>query len=387
MKKSKRIYWAAGAIVIIFIIAAYITSGAAEVETVTAGKGTIQRTVVENGIVDAKAAHDLYTDAGGKVISLPVEVGQMVQKGQVIAALDNTEIALQISSTQSQLSQVKAAVLSQQASLSGIGTELAAAEKHFVRIEQLFKAGGASQVDYDNASFTVEKLQKSFDELSTSLNYARQQEKSLEDALRIAQDSNNKLTIRSPIEGKLMYLNCEEGQVLMPGAQVAGVAVSGELEVRADILSDDIAEVAEGQNVLVTAPVLGDTVLTGQVIKVYPQAEEKMSALGVIQRRVPVIISLEEGGILKPGFEVRVEINTVKKDNVLILPRGSIKVSQNNQKEILVVRNNKTETRIVETGVYDSNNIEIISGVKEGEQVVKDAGSSISAGTRVKIIQ
>ena len=387
MKKSKKIYWAAGAIVIIFIIAAYIVSGAAEVETITAEKGSIQRTVVENGIVDAKAARDLYTDAGGNVISLPVEVGQMLQKGQVIAVLYNPEIALQISSTQTQLSQVKAAVSSQQASLSGIGTELTAAKQHFVRIEQLYKAGGVSQADFDSASFAVEKLQKSFDELSISLSYARQQEKSLADALRIAQDSNNKLTIKSPIQGELMYLNCEEGQVLMPGASVAGVAVSGELEVKVDILSDDIAEVAEGQNVLVTAPVLGDTVLTGQVIKVYPQAEEKMSALGVIQRRVPVIISLEEVGILKPGFEVRVEINTVKKNNVVILPRGAIKTNQKNEKEVMVVRNNITESRIVETGIYDSNNIEIVSGVQEGEQVVKDAGSAIAVGIKVKIIQ
>ncbi len=283
------------------------------------------------------------------------------------------------------MSQIKSALANQQAAIAGIRTELTAAEKQFVRIEGLYRAGGASQADYDNASLAVERLQKSLEEASNSLNYSQQQEESLSETLKIALSNQKQLTVRSPIEGKLMYLACEKGQVITPGTPVAGVAVMGELEIKADVLSDDIAEITEGQDVLITAPVLGNTILQGQVIRVYPQAEEKMSALGVIQRRVPVIISLAEAGILKPGFEVRVEINTVKKENVLILPRETVRKNQKDKEEVVLVVNGKTVSQVVKTGLYDSNNTEILSGLQEGDQVVKNAGSDFVPGTKVRI--
>jgi len=182
-----------------------------------------------------------------------------------------------------------------------------------------------------------------------------------------------------------MYLNCDEGQVIMPGAALAGIAASEELEVRVDVLSDDIAEVAEGQSASITSTALEDKVLTGQVTKVYPQAEEKTSALGVIQRRVPVIIRLEDVQNLKPGYEVRVAINTVKKENVVILPRDAIRTNADNQQEVMAVENNKIIIRTVETGIYDSDNIEIIKGLDKGVIVVKDADTQLAEGTKVKI--
>ncbi len=385
MKNRKKLYWGLGAAVVILIIAALVINGATEVETFIAEKGKIQRTVVENGIVNSESGHDLYTAAGGTVTALPLEVGQSVQKGVAIVVLDNPDISLQVSSTKTQLAQLASALASQQGALSGVNMELDAAQKNLERIEKLYDFGAASQADYDTARLAVEKLQNTSQELNSSLAAARQQEKSLTDALRLAEKNLDNLSITSPIDGKLMYLQCDVGQVIMPGTLVAGVALSGELEVKVDVLSDDIAEVAEGQSVSITAPVMGDTVLTGEVVQVYPQAEEKMSALGVIQRRVPVKISLGEVQNLKPGYEVRVVINTVNRENVLILPREAIRTNAENQQEVMVAVNNKIEIRTVETGIYDSNNIEIINGIEPGELIVKDAGAALEAGTKVKI--
>ena len=387
MKKYKKLYWVLGGVILILVVAAYLSGSVQEVQTITAEKGTIQRTVVENGIVNARTARDLYTETGGKVISLPVEAGKELQQDEIIAVLDNPEIPLSISSAQTQLAQVQAAIAAQQASLAGINTELTAAEKQLARIEELYKAGGASLAEYDNALLTAEKLQKSLEDLNNSMSYYRLQEESLAEALRIARDNQDKLTIKCPFPGKLMYLACEEGQIIAAGTAVAGVAVAGELEVMADVLSDDIAEIAEGQTVLITAPVLGNTILSGQVVRIYPQAEEKLSALGVIQRRVPVLINLPEAAHLKPGFEVRTEIQTVRKENVLLLPRGAVRTNQDDQQEVMAVVNGRIAVKTVDTGWYDNENIEILNGVEAGELIIKEAGSKISAGTRVKTVQ
>ena len=387
MKKNKRLYWVLGGVILILVVAAYLSGNVQEVQTITAEKGTIQRVVVENGIVNARTARDLYTETGGKIISLPVEAGESLQQDEIIAVLDNPAIPLSISNAQTQLAQVKAAIAAQQASLAGINTEFTAANRQLARIEELYKAGGASLAEYDNAILAAEKLQKSLEDLNNSMSYYRLQEESLAEALKIARDNQDKLTIKCPFAGKLMYLACEEGQIIAAGTAVAGVAVAGELEVMADVLSDDIAEIAEGQTVLITAPVLGNTILSGQVVRIYPQAEEKLSALGVIQRRVPVLINLPEAAHLKPGFEVRAEIQTVRKENVLFLPRGAVRTNQDDQQEVMAVVNGRTVVKAVDTGLYDNENIEILNGIEEGDLIIKEAGTQISAGTRVKTAQ
>ena len=170
MNRKKKIYGVIGVAVLVLVTVAYMLNRAVNVETIPVERGTIQRSVIENGTVNAKAAHDLYTVTGGKVIYLPVEVGAILQQDEVIAILDNSEIELSISSAQTQLSQIKSALANQQAAIAGIRTELTAAEKQFVRIEGLYRAGGASQDDYANARLAVARLKKSLEEASNSLN-------------------------------------------------------------------------------------------------------------------------------------------------------------------------------------------------------------------------
>ena len=81
-----------------------------------------------------------------------------------------------------------------------------------------------------------------------------------------------------------------------------------EREIKADLLGDDLGDVAIGQKVRVIAPVLGNQVLYGEIAEIYPHAEEKLSTLGVLQRRVPVIIKLDNAANLKPGYEIRVSV-------------------------------------------------------------------------------
>lgn len=385
MKNRKKLYWGTGAAFIVLLVMALAFNNAPEVETITAAQGQIQRTIVENGTVNAKSAHDLYTAFGGTAVSVPVTRGQMVEKDQIIMVLDNPEISMQVNSVQTQLAQVKTGVASQLGALAGVRIELEAAQKQLDKTEKLYNFGAASETDYDNARLAVEKLQNSLQELEGGIENAREQEISLADALNTAKSSLAQLIIKSPMAGKIMYLNCEAGQVIMPGTIIGGVAVEGELEVRADVLSDDIAEITAGQTVSITAPVLGDKVLSGRVIQVYPQAEEKMSALGVIQRRVPVIISLEEAGSLKPGYEVRTAVNTIKKENIIILPRETVRTNNDGLQEVLALEDNRILIKRVETGIYDSDNIEIIAGIAAGDIVIKDAGSALKEGSKVKV--
>ena len=170
----------------------------------------------------------------------------------------------------------------------------------------------------------------------------------------------------------------------MESNQFARMAMESDMEIKADLLSDDMGEVQEGQKVQVSAPVLGDKVLTGKIIKIYPRAEEKQSALGVIQRRVPVLISLDSTGNLKPGYETRVSIVTQSRENVILVPREAIRSAGDKQKQVMLVVSGRVVWREVKTGLFDSNNIEIMEGLQAGEQIIRDASLSLKDKSRVR---
>jgi len=194
------------------------------------------------------------------------------------------------------------------------------------------------------------------------------------------------LDVKSSVNGTVLSLPVKREQVLSPGALLASIGVPDHLEVKADILSDDLAEVKVGQKATITAPVLDQKVLKGKVKQIYPRAEEKQSALGIIQRRVPVIIALNDQANLKPGFEVKVAIETLNRQDVLILPREAICTTKDDQKEVLAVVNGRVQRRTVRTGISDHENIEITSGLTAGEMVVRDGSLDLKEKEKVKAV-
>jgi HlyD family secretion protein len=181
-----------------------------------------------------------------------------------------------------------------------------------------------------------------------------------------------------------MSLPVKKGQVLTPGTLVVSVAAPDQLEVKADILSDDLGEVRLGQRVVITAPILGQSSISGEVRKIYPQAEEETSALGVVQRRVPVIVRLDSGSVLKPGYEVQASIETASRDNVLVVPRESVRTVGEGQKEVMAVVGGRVRHLPVEIGITGSDTVEITGGLQAGDRLITDGSQDLAEGARVK---
>ena len=171
---------------------------------------------------------------------------------------------------------------------------------------------------------------------------------------------------------------------MTPGLLLFTLAAGQDLEIKADILSDDLAQVQVGQKVSIKAPVLEDKILAGKVVKIYPRAEEKMSALGVIQRRVPVIINLNDNANLKPGYEVRVIIETKHLDNVLTLPIESVRPQGEGKGQVMIIKDQRIVFKEVVTGLSDGDKVEIKQGLSEGDLIVQDGSLELKANTKVK---
>ena len=385
-KQKKRILFLLVGIVVILalIAAATVLTGGTETETVQAQTGDIIRSVEDTGYVQPSTNYDLHAVQNAKVVQVPVATGQRVKAGQTLVVLENLDLKIQIEDTRSQLSQTAASIPAARAAVQRMELELQKAGENLERLRSLHEAGAIPTVEYEAAELKVKTMEQSLQEQTSMLESVQAQEAGMNRSLQNLNRKEQQLTLQSPVDGIVLSLPAKQEQVVNPGALLASVAVPDKLEIKADILSDDLGEVNLGQRVTITAPVLGANVLYGEVREIYPLAVEKQSALGVIQRRVPVIITLADPANLKPGYEVRVAIETSASQDVLVIPRESVRTLKDGGKEVMVVIDNRVEHRPVQTGIGDRENIEITKGLAAGELIIRDGNLDLKENARIK---
>lgn len=383
--KSKKA-WIIGGIILaaVIAIAAIMGSSGEEVEVVKASRGTFTLTVEETGYVEAANDREVQATAAAQVRDLLVETGDKVMPGQVLIKLSSPELTAETESTRSQLARIEAELQAAELSVQSLRLELKQAENGLARKKALLESGALARADYEEAQLQVDKLRKSVSQQETSISGLNKQVASLGVVLNSLEEKAGELQVISTISGIILDLPVKVGQVVSPGTLLAQVGSDSQLEVKTELLSDDLRRVKNGQTTHITAPVLGDQALTGQVSKIYPRAYEKTSALGVIQRRVPVIITLNQSANLQPGYEVRVAIETLRKEGVILLPRESIRLTEDGHYRVMVVNEGRVEERPIEIGEKNQQWVEVIKGIKVGETVVRDGSLELKEGSRVK---
>lgn len=386
--KSKRTWVIIGGLALIAVIAAAIimVNSGEEVEMVKADRGTITLTVEETGYVQPADDREVQSTATAQIQDVLVEVGDTVAMGQVLMRLSSTELTAETASVRSQLARTEAELQDAQLSIGALRVELKQAENDLARKKTLLQQGALARVEYEEAELQVDKLKRNIARQEAGVSGLNRQAASHSEMLSSLEEKVGELQVISPISGTLLDLPVEVGQVVAPGTPLAQVGSDIQLEVKTELLSDDIRLVKNGQNVHISAPVLGEQTLTGQVSKIYPRAYEKTSALGVIQRRVPVLITLHQAATLQPGYEVRVAIETLRNERVIRLPREAVQLIKDGHYRVLVVKEGRIEERSIQIGTKNQKWAEVKKGIKAGETVVRDGSLELKEGSRVKPI-
>lgn len=386
MKQKKKIMVRTG-IIGVLLIGTFMLVGMLSrpsVEAVRIEEGNIVSNVEETGEVKASNSSDIYASQSGRIAEVQAEIGQTVTRGQVLIRMESPDLQIEKESVSAQIAQANAAVNRALEAIVATELELEQAQAHLKRISALHEAGAVSTAEYDKAREQVHSSQKLLAQQNASLESYKAQAGSLVNMMNPIVKKKQELLQVSPVTGVVLTLKVKPQQVITQGTLLASVGSPNKLEVKADIIEDDLRDIKVGQKVVITSPVLDRKYILGKVQQIYPQAEEKASALGVVQRRVPVIINLESVANLKPGYEVRVAIETMRHNKVLMIPSETIRTLGNGDKQVTVVENGRTWFRKIETGISDKYNVEVIKGLKAGDVVIRDASQSFSEGQRVK---
>jgi len=385
-KEMKKKGWiGAGIAIAVALLIIQTLTGVQQVEVLKAETGDITTWVEDTAYVQSRDEVTIQASQSGKIVRIAVETGEQVSAGQELLVMDNPDLQYQLNATAVQTEQLQGQLSASVITVEQARLDLAEDQKNLGRARQLFESGAISQADYDASvqrNITLQKAVESQQQIQQSLRRQLEKQNTLYQELK---GTSQQLVVKSTAAGMVLDLPIKEQQTVMAGASLVQIGNINDLELKTELLSDDVGAVKVGQKATISAPLLGDKVLEGKVTKIYPRAYEKVSALGVIQRRVPVLISLSPSQLLEPGYEVQVRIETSLQQNVVTLPRTAIRVNEQGQNEVLAIIDGKIKHSKVEIGIRNPEKAEVVSGLKAGQRVVRDASMDVKENTRVKI--
>ncbi len=331
------------------------------------GRRNIEKVVNATGEVHAVDLVTVGAQTTGQIEKLYVKVGQIVKKGDMIAEIDST-------TQQNDVDINKTRLKSYEAQLKAAKTSLKIAERQYQRMQKLQQQNAASIEDLENAEDAYETALSKVTEVEASL-------RETEISLSTAETNLGYTKITAPLDGTIVSVPVKEGQTVnaaMDTPTIVQIADLSRMEIFMEISEGDVSHVAAGDKV--TYYTLADmndirettlksidpglTLLTdGQ----YTDTEVVDSSEAIYyygRLEVP-----NEDGKLRIGMTTQNVIYVDSAENVLTVPAIAVK-EDGGEKYVEIRTPMGAEKRKVETGVSDDLNVEIKSGIKEGEEVV-----------------
>jgi HlyD family secretion protein len=352
-------------------------SAAQTVSTLAVSRGDLKAEVSANGRVRATKSVKLAFPLSGLVAKVNVQEGDAVKAGDVLAELDPTD-------AQRRLQEARANLAARQEDLTEAKQPPAANDLEIAQqgLKKAALALAAAQARYkDNATdenrITQELAQSDYDIAQANFNRITQGptqftldrlQRAIDAAnfdLQTAQDALNDTKLTAPFDGIVTEVDATQGQLLGGYNPAVLLADTSKLELTADIDEIDVAAVNEGQNVEIRFDAFPGETAQGTVERLFPAASTDRGATiyEAISSLLPTDLKL------RPGMGATVNIATIEKKGVLRVPNRAIK-SAGTQKIVVVRDGNSTRNTVVQTGLSDGNETEILSGLAEGTIIV-----------------
>lgn len=364
MKQIGKKGWITIAVVAVIIIVGIVKCSGGKKEekisfdTAKVMKTNIQTSITATGTIEPVTSVTVGTQVSGIVSHLYVDYNSVVKKGQVIAELDRTNLISELNTAKANLSSAQ----------SSLNYQLS----NYNRYKELHEKGLVSADEFESAR--LQYLQ------------AKEQVNTSKESVQKAQTNLGYATITSPIDGVILSKSVEEGQTVAASFNTPELFVIAQdltnMRVIADIDEADIGGVKEGQRVSFTVDAFPDDHFEGQVTQVRQQATTESNVV-----TYEVVISAPNKDLkLKPGLTANVTIYTLEKNDVLAAPAKALRFQPNDaflQKgetiddcegdhKVWTKEGTVFKAHKVEIGTTNGIMTEIVSGIKEGTEVLTD---------------
>ena len=374
-----------------------------DVQVMTAKKGKIVELVTASGEIQPEVEVRVSPEVPGEIIELTIMEGDYVDEGKLLVKIRPDNFINALERAKANYNQVRANLLSSRSNLSRSEAQYLRSQLEFNRQKSLFDQNVISDSEYEIAETNFKVSTQDLESSKQSVKASEYNVKGAKATVDESEENLRKTSIIAPMTGTVSLLSVELGERVVGTSQMAGtellrIADLSIMEVRVDVNENDIVRVKIGDttNIDVDAYNTYDQVFKGIVTEIASTANPKPSPDAVTEFKVKIRVinesyrnlTIEEGikNPFKPGMTASVEIITQVKDEILLIPISSVttkneKDSLGNEsvKQIVFVNDNgKAKMVEVTTGISDFENIEVLSGLNENDQVISGPYIAIS---------
>ncbi len=447
MRTWKRIAIGVGAVVLVSAIVGF-TVYQSHKNVVTVQTGKAQRldliaVVSASGEIKPKTYVNIGANAFGKITKLYVKEGDQVKRGQMLVQLENVQSAADMDAMQASLDAAKTDAVAAEAGLNTSAADLNRAKSDaersdldWTRAQGLYKDALISKSDYDMQKANHQTAVAGLAQAQARVAQAKAQKESAEG--RIEQASANlthaadvlkKTTYQAPFDGVITNLPVREGETVVigiqnaPGSTLMTLADLSVITAEVKVDETDIVNVQMGQAAQVTIDAIPKKSFKAIVTQIGDNAIVRSTGVSTSQqistsqeaKDFKVVVTLQDPPEdLRPGLSATAKITTATRGNALTIPiqaltvrrqadlvpkdeKGSVQAAApskdlSKEKEeiqgVFVLRNHKAEFVAVDTGVAGTTDIEVIKGLKEGDEIVTGSYKvlrTLRPGSSVKV--
>lgn len=368
------------------------------VDTATIRNSALKVTVDEEGETRIREVYVVSAPIGGKVLRAPREVGDEVLMDKTLVAViqpGDPEFldVRKRRELRAAVSAGDAAVSLTEAQIQRAESELEFAQSDLRRARQLAERGTVSKRTLEKAAMEVEVLQAQLAQARANLQLRLRELESAkarligpEDLVTAEAERSCCVEVRAPVDGKVLRIDKESEQIVGAGEPLLRIGNPKDLEIVVDLLSTDAVKVSEGATATIEGWG-GKGVLNAVVRRVDPAGFTKVSALGIEEQRVNTILDLtdEKGKWTDLGhdFRVFVRITVWSSSDTLTVPLSAL-FRQGNEWAVFSVAEGRARLVRVEIGQRNTENAQLLSGLKAGDVVVLHPSDRVADGVRIE---
>ena len=380
------------AVVIGSLIAVALWPSAVVVDLATVSRGPLVVTIDEEGRTRVRDRFVVTAPVTGRVLRIELEPGDRVARGNVIAYVRPESPPLLDARTRAE---ANAAVESAQASVGHARAEeqraraaLAQAERELTRTRRLTSAGVTTTQDLDVREADVSLAAEAVKAAEFAVRAAvADVERARARLANSAPDTvGATIAVRAPVDGVVLQRLRESESVVPAGEPLVAIGDPEQMEVVTDLLSTDAVRVKPGARATIEQWG-GDAALDAVVRRTEPAGFTKVSALGVEEQRVNVVLDFadsgsEEGALLGDGYRVETRIVLWEAPRVLKVPTNAL-FREGTRWAVYVVSGGRARRTFVEIGHQTGQEAEVLDGVSEGTIIIVHPGDLVRDGGRV----
>ncbi len=326
-----------------------------------AHKTTVPDWLEAVGTVRAAQTSEVASQLMGNIVEMRAQEGDRVSGGQVLAILDDTQ-------ARAAVDRAAAAVTAAKNEVTAADSDLALAQATLTRYRQLYEKKSVSPQEFD-------EIKARFDSAAARRDMARAGESQATAALTQAQTALGYTRIRAPFAGVVTQKKADMGTLASPGMPLFTIEDTRAYRLEATVDESDIHLVRAGQSAPVTIDGLENAQLTGKLVQIVPAADPA-------SRSVLVKIQLPTDARLRSGLFGRAHFARGERQ-ALLIPRSAVVERGQIQGVYVLDANQVAGLRYITLGPSAGENVEVLSGLQDGDKLVAAPGDDELSGKRI----